>query len=60
MDGCMDVAPPKSTKSRIRPRPWTGDTLEPECEILEPGDEGYEAAGDASDGRWCDRYALGS
>ena len=46
MDRGMDVPPPKSVYSRIRPRPWTGDTLEPECEILEPGDEGYEEAGD--------------
>ncbi len=46
MDMDMDVPPPKSVYSRIRPQPWTGDTLEPEYETVEPGEPGYEEAGD--------------
>ena len=45
MDWCMGVPPPKSDKSRIRRTPWPKDQLlEPEYEVLEPGDDGYEEA----------------
>ena len=50
MDRSLDVPPPKSVYSRIRRTPWPkGQTLEPEYEVLEPGDEGYEEAGDDPD-----------
>ncbi len=44
MSRVMGDLPPKSVNSRLRVR-WPKDqTLEPEPEVLEPGDEGYEEA----------------
>ncbi len=42
---CIGILPPKSDKSRIHVRPAKGKRIEPEAEWLEPGDEGYEEAG---------------
>ena len=42
----MGILPPKSDKSRTRVRWPKGQHLEPEPEELEPGDDGYEEAGD--------------
>ena len=49
LNWCMGgVPPPKSDKSRIRVRWPKGEfPLEPKPEVLEPGDEGYEEAGDS-------------
>ncbi len=46
----MGIIPPKSVNSRIKQTPWPKDqALEPDVEVLEPGDEGYEEAGEGGE-----------
>ncbi len=40
----MGAPPPKDTKSRLRVKWPPGDPVEPEAEVLQPGDPGYEEA----------------
>ena len=42
----LDPPIPRSPKSRIRPEPWDDDGLEPQAESVEPGEPGYDEAGD--------------
>lgn len=37
---------PRSPKSRIRPVAWDDDRIEPETEEVEPGEPGYDEAGE--------------